>query len=136
MIRRPPRSTRTDTLFPYTTVFRSSHVEVPRDDLEAEYSGLACFVQPLYRLEGRSRDTRLKSRSKHWFWSAMLGNWRLYRDAIGAALLINIFALVMPLYTMNVYDRVIPSNEFERSEERRVGHGCVSTCRCRLSLDN
>src|SRR3546814_20912871 len=25
MIRRPPRSTRTDTLFPYTTLFRSSH---------------------------------------------------------------------------------------------------------------
>src|SRR3546814_7314952 len=27
MIRRPPRSTRTDTLFPYTTLFRSRHVE-------------------------------------------------------------------------------------------------------------
>src|SRR3546814_2111122 len=26
MIRRPPRSTRTDTLFPYTTLFRSSHM--------------------------------------------------------------------------------------------------------------
>src|SRR3546814_20901765 len=26
MIRRPPRSTRTDTLFPYTTLFRSSNV--------------------------------------------------------------------------------------------------------------
>src|SRR3546814_11682754 len=30
MIRRPPRSTRTDTLFPYTTLFRSAHVcDVP-----------------------------------------------------------------------------------------------------------
>src|SRR3546814_18966798 len=27
MIRRPPRSTRTDTLFPYTTLFRSCHAE-------------------------------------------------------------------------------------------------------------
>src|SRR3546814_1571410 len=26
MIRRPPRSTRTDTLFPYTTLFRSAHL--------------------------------------------------------------------------------------------------------------
>src|SRR3546814_6404746 len=26
MIRRPPRSTRTDTLFPYTTLFRSNHL--------------------------------------------------------------------------------------------------------------
>src|SRR3546814_16730858 len=28
MKRRPPRSTRTDTLFPYTTLFRSEHAEV------------------------------------------------------------------------------------------------------------
>src|SRR3546814_3199349 len=33
MIRRPPRSTRTDTLFPYTTLFRSPDVETV-DDLE------------------------------------------------------------------------------------------------------
>src|SRR3546814_20455224 len=32
MIRRPPRSTRTDTLFPYTTLFRSC-----RDDVSAIY---------------------------------------------------------------------------------------------------
>src|SRR3546814_12496769 len=29
MIRRPPRSTRTDTLFPYTTLFRSSEQDEP-----------------------------------------------------------------------------------------------------------
>src|SRR3546814_722702 len=33
MIRRPPRSTRTDTLFPYTTLFRS--VDLPRQPAEA-----------------------------------------------------------------------------------------------------
>src|SRR3546814_162201 len=31
MIRRPPRSTRTDTLFPYTTLFRSDRVELEVD---------------------------------------------------------------------------------------------------------
>src|SRR3546814_9147413 len=31
MIRRPPRSTRTDTLFPYTTLFRSLSVIVPNN---------------------------------------------------------------------------------------------------------
>src|SRR3546814_2920108 len=37
MIRRPPRSTRTDTLFPYTTLFRSAllHVADPRIGLAA-----------------------------------------------------------------------------------------------------
>src|SRR3546814_7524596 len=34
MIRRPPRSTRTDTLFPYTTLFRSDYDEVERLALE------------------------------------------------------------------------------------------------------
>src|SRR3546814_4679241 len=32
MIRLPPRSTRTDTLFPYTTLFRSVRVALTRDD--------------------------------------------------------------------------------------------------------
>src|SRR3546814_19935557 len=30
MIRRPPRSTRTDTLFPYTTLFRSPRLHIQR----------------------------------------------------------------------------------------------------------
>src|SRR3546814_955166 len=32
MIRRPPRSTRTDTLFPYTTLFRSCAINIVADD--------------------------------------------------------------------------------------------------------
>src|SRR3546814_13619316 len=39
MIRRPPRSTRTDTLFPYTTLFRSVH-EVAGADLGAGRAGM------------------------------------------------------------------------------------------------
>src|SRR3546814_5977868 len=34
MIRRPPRSTRTDTLFPYTTLFRSRNLQSQPDLLE------------------------------------------------------------------------------------------------------
>src|SRR3546814_1488986 len=40
MIRRPPRSTRTDTLFPYTTLFRSVLVPVV-EGVESEQHGLA-----------------------------------------------------------------------------------------------
>src|SRR3546814_8698081 len=38
MIRRPPRSTRTDTLFPYTTLFRSLGVD--RDDVKVRVGHL------------------------------------------------------------------------------------------------
>src|SRR3546814_6591389 len=40
MIRRPPRSTRTDTLFPYTTLFRSRHRARNRRDHDAAGFGL------------------------------------------------------------------------------------------------
>src|SRR3546814_15650453 len=37
MIRRPPRSTRTDTLFPYTTLFRSGLIDILAAAAEAEH---------------------------------------------------------------------------------------------------
>src|SRR3546814_15721252 len=40
MIRRPPRSTRTDTLFPYTTLFRSFPVGQGRDLMVSIQQGL------------------------------------------------------------------------------------------------
>src|SRR3546814_4453909 len=48
MLRRPPRSTRTDTLFPYTTLFRSGHDRLPaRAEREL-----------VLDREGRGRDRR------------------------------------------------------------------------------
>src|SRR3546814_20292941 len=46
MIRRPPRSTRTDTLFPYTTLFRSGWSEGRgRDDFGSGAQGKLALVQ-------------------------------------------------------------------------------------------
>src|SRR3546814_16784829 len=45
MIRRPPRSTRTDTLFPYTTLVRSPDARAARDSLGADrQAGAAVFA--------------------------------------------------------------------------------------------
>src|SRR3546814_12541789 len=52
MIRRPPRSTRTDTLFPYTTLFRSHHL--------APIVGVAHVAyRPRDRVVGISKLSRL-----------------------------------------------------------------------------
>src|SRR3546814_9951398 len=40
MIRRPPRSTRTDTLFPYTTLFRSGNAAFPHGDAQVADAGI------------------------------------------------------------------------------------------------
>src|SRR3546814_8870893 len=58
MIRRPPRSTRTDTLFPYTTLFRSPLRGAGRRVAEVELP--VCLAAPVRRSfpaqEGRQRS--------------------------------------------------------------------------------
>src|SRR3546814_17173996 len=44
MIRRPPRSTRTDTLFPYTTLFRSAELSAPSSALHDQAHGCLMTV--------------------------------------------------------------------------------------------
>src|SRR3546814_14895426 len=86
MIRRPPRSTRTDTLFPYTTLFRST---------KAEQRPIVPDGAPS---PAKMSNTILLSFSERYLSAAIL-------DTIS----------------------------FFRSEERRVGKECVSTCRSRWS---
>src|SRR3546814_1172920 len=47
MIRRPPRSTRTDTLFPYTTLFRSVRT-MTHDNRESWLNAVALDMAPLF----------------------------------------------------------------------------------------
>jgi len=90
-----------------------SPVEVEQQVLLQDYTGLMCFVRPQFRVEQRSVQQGMAPRSSHWFWAVVLENRRLYRDALMAAVLINLFALAMPLFSMNVYDRVVPNNAVE-----------------------
>src|SRR3546814_1993374 len=61
MIRRPPRSTRTDTLFPYTTLFRSPR---PRRCLPASLprGNAGMSAEPLLQVEHLTVDYRLPRR--------------------------------------------------------------------------
>src|SRR3546814_9154771 len=45
MLRRPPRSTRTDTLFPYTTLFRSKRANVSQAIWKIRFALQACDLQ-------------------------------------------------------------------------------------------
>lgn len=45
----------------------------------------------------------------NWFWPAFMASRKIYSEAIAATFAINILALAMPLFSMNVYDRVLPN---------------------------
>src|SRR3546814_18259304 len=101
MIRRPPRSTRTDTLFPYTTLFRSQFIgeQVIRwsDGIVGNGADKFALVLPLTLLA---------------------------QDAHGLH-----HAAIVELRPLGLRHL----NGQGRSEERRVGKECVSTCRTRWS---
>ena len=83
-----------------------------RDELSGQYSGITFFIKPIFNFDARSPGSG-QLKAKHWFWGVVLQNWRLYRDSLIAALLINLFALAVPMYSMTVYDRVIPNRAQE-----------------------
>src|SRR3546814_5100267 len=69
MIRRPPRSTRTDTLFPYTTLFRSSEALLDAESIKRfrsryrEIFGATATGDPLYQAIS---DGRRLAGMEHW----------------------------------------------------------------------
>ena len=87
-------------------------VDLPTAQLEARYSGRALYARPRTRYDARSPAVK-QVRGEHWFWGVIAENRRLYRDVLLAAFLTNLFAVAMPLFMMNVYDRVVPNQAFD-----------------------
>ncbi len=81
-------------------------------DLENEYLGFAYILKKEFEYDKKSSRT-LQLKQKHWFWSTLKLSIPIYRDVLIASFLINLFVLATPLFTMNVYDRVIPNNAEE-----------------------
>ncbi len=85
----------------------------------ADYTGFAIPVTQaaengMGTSENLAGNSGRDSSSRYsWFVQAIQRYWKIYRDVLLASFLINIFALVSPLFVMNVYDRVVPNNATE-----------------------
>src|SRR3546814_17554462 len=117
MIRRPPRSTRTDTLFPYTTLFRSGidlqqlvapdHPALAVDRADP----VAVSIESDAEIEMSLRDQLFE---------------------IGQIRLVGWVGVMVRKMPVDVGEQKVMLAG-QRSEERRVGKECVSTCRSRWS---
>lgn len=81
-------------------------------ELEAIYVGYLFLVKQQYHGD-REFDVHLHDTKKHWLWQTVKSSSSIYRDVIIASVLVNLFALVSPLFVMNVYDKVVPNLAFE-----------------------
>lgn len=80
---------------------------VEREALEQAYAGHALFARPRHTLE--NLRTPLMPRVDAWFRDTLRHSRWLYSDALVASLLINLLGLMVPLFVMQTYDRVVPN---------------------------
>jgi ATP-binding cassette subfamily C protein LapB len=82
---------------------------VKLEEIEPAYTGRAIVVETDPTRERENERPWDEAKRNHWFWSEV---WKVRKEfwpVLLAALIINLLAFAMPLFTMNVYDRVIPN---------------------------
>ena len=81
----------------------------PFKSVAGEFAGrfLSVYGDPDKLREGEA-PWHAKARS-HWFWGELRKERRAFSPVLLASLVINLLAIALPLFTMNVYDRVIPN---------------------------
>jgi len=92
------------------------------DTLTAGYTGYAFLVRAAVEADARAVAAGDLPRS-HWFWSVVKVHWRSYGHIALAAFLINMLALATPLFTMSVYDRVVPNGAIPSLIALSIGMG-------------
>jgi ATP-binding cassette subfamily C protein LapB len=84
----------------------------PLDKLRETYAGHAVFARPKAALDNRTEGLKIFN-TKKWFWETILHFLPIYRHVVLATVFINVLAIASPLFTMNVYDRVVPNSAME-----------------------
>ena len=82
---------------------------VKLDDLQQVFTGNAVAVEADPTRERAGERPWDKAKRTHWFWSEVWKERGEFWPVMMAALIVNLLALAVPLFTMNVYDRVIPN---------------------------
>lgn len=94
--------------------------DIAYGDLEKAYAGFVIYVHPRAEFtDAQAPD--LNDSSRHWFWGVVGENKGIYGRVLVAAILVNLFGVVGPLFIMNVYDRVIPNNAVETGWVLAIG---------------
>jgi ATP-binding cassette subfamily C protein LapB len=85
---------------------------LPLEEFLKDYSGHWYFVRPVFHFDVRSLLYHLPQR-RRWFWDVFQANRGIYQWALLGTVVINLLAIVIPFYTMAVYDRVVPNNALD-----------------------
>lgn len=85
---------------------------IETSDLEEEYINYAFLLKPVQHFKDAHKRI-LKHEEHHWFWGTLSYSKKIYTDVIVASFLINLFVMATPIFTLNIYDRVVPNNAID-----------------------
>ncbi|ENE6233892.1 type I secretion system permease/ATPase [Escherichia coli] len=80
-------------------------------DIEDKIVELA-LLRPLSAIPDARVDDYIRPYQANWFWSLSLKDWRRYGDIMLASLVANVLALAAMIFSMQVYDRVVPAQSY------------------------
>ena len=80
---------------------------------KAKYVKKCILIKPQLQNDGRVSFHESIIKPSSWFWESLLKYKKVYMDVILASLVVNILSIFSSLFTMNVYDRVIPNQAHE-----------------------
>lgn len=85
-------------------------VQIGLEKLEEEYLGHVFFLKKKYN--GAHQDSAAAGilKKKNWFFGTLMKFKGVYGRVLFATFLVNIFVIAGPIFTLNVYDRIIPHN--------------------------
>jgi len=79
------------------------------DKLKRDYLGYAFLLKKEFQQENATQKTLGKD-SSHWFWGTLAKSRDIFASVLLSSILINLFILATPMFTMNVYDKVVPND--------------------------
>jgi ATP-binding cassette subfamily C protein LapB len=89
--------------------------------IDGTSTGRVYFVRES-RYEEQVKQERLGiPKPKSWFYGTLKLNKKLYTQVLIASVVINVFVLTIPMFTMNVYDRIIPNNAVDSLQVLTIG---------------
>jgi len=80
-------------------------------DLESRHDGRVLVSKPIDIVSGRL--DKAGENTRHWIIGPVLDNWSVYRDVMIASFVANLLAITTALFSMQVYDRVVPNHAFD-----------------------
>lgn len=88
-----------------------TETEIQTNSAEWRFRHQVMVIKPSSTREGETWEGADNGamQQKHWLRTALAGHWKSLWVVMLAAAFINIFAIAMPLFSMNVYDRVLPN---------------------------